>query len=695
MTLVIVRACTFHTNLQQKHWKCVFCNTTLMHELNPMCMKMVFFRARYLFTLALLLSVMKTWAQKEPMKFGDIDAEHLKMTSTPIDSAVDAVYLGCFGFTHYESRGDEIILVTDYHYRVKILNASAVDEFATIALAEYVGGINKEEVGNIKAASYNLENGEVVTQKMAKDAVMEERLDKRTNLVRFNIPGVKEGSVIEYTYTLRSDFLFSLRTWYFQKKYPVVLSEYRIIIPNIIKWQYYTRGANYPFATKEVKNDMPAGTLGWPTSHGRWVQQNLQGMENEPFLTTTTNYLSRLEFDIHSINVPGRLVQNLSATWENVGKALMEEESFSGYMKKCDFMGSVVDSVVAGKTSDLDKAKALNVFIQKRINWNEEHQVFTQNDPKTVWFAKKGSAQEINLLLYGAFRLAGLDAFPVVTSTRSNGYFERPDLNLADYVLVGLKSGENTLFFDATRPTATPGYLPAECINYFGAKYSGLQTAPVAIRPQPGSKQSAFAILNLRENSHLEGNITTTYSGYLANAFRTKIEAEEPEDRKTEIEEDLGGEVKEYSTEMLDSLLSSSVKETIVVDVSSGDLNIVGDLIYLTPLLHLKEDENPFQLEKRVCPVEFPYPFEHTATITINYPEGFTPNEIPKPAIVKLPDNGGQFMYQVQNFGNTIQVMSSVSIKKTDFNPEEYIYLRQLYDLILQKQAEPVVLKKS
>lgn len=670
-------------------------DTTLMHELNPMCMKLEFNRARYLFTLALVLTVMKTWAQKEPMKFGEIDAEHLKMTSTPLDSSADAVYLGCYGFTHYESRAEQTILVTDYHFRVKILKSTAVDEFATVALQEYVGGNTTEEVGNIKAASYNLENGEVVTQKMNKDAVMEERLNKRTNLVRFNIPGVKEGSVIEFTYTLRSDFIFSLRTWYFQKKHPVMASEYRIVIPNVIKWQYYPKGANYPFAVRELKTDGPVGSLGWPTSNGRWVKENLEGMKDEPFLTTTTNYLSRIEFDIFSINVPGRMTQNMSASWENVGKRLMEEEDFEGYLKKCDFLKPKVDSLVAGLTNDLDKAKAINLYVQNRLTWNEEHYLLTKNEPRTVWMVKKGSAQEINLLMCAAMRFASLNVYPVITSTRSNGYFERPDLNQADYVLVGAVINETTHFFDATRPYATPGYIPSDCVNYFAAKYLGLQTMPVIVKPQPGSKQSAFAILNLRDDSHLEGNITTTYSGYLANQFRSKMKDTESNDRKTEIEEELNGEVSEYATEFLDSLLSPAVKEKIKVDVSSGDLNIVGDLIYITPLLHMKEAENPFLRETRVCPVEFPYPFEHTATITINYPEGFTPNEIPKPAIIKLPENGGQFMYQVQNFGNTIQVMSSVSIKKTDFNPEEYTYLRQLYDLILQKQAEPVVLKKS
>lgn len=60
----------------------------------------------------------------------------------------------------------------------------------------------------LKCATYNLEAGKVEETKLEKSQVFEEQVDKYRKRVRFTAPAVKQGSIVEYEYTIQSDFYF-------------------------------------------------------------------------------------------------------------------------------------------------------------------------------------------------------------------------------------------------------------------------------------------------------------------------------------------------------------------------------------------------------------------------------------------------------------------------------------------------------
>ena len=76
-------------------------------------------------------------------------------------------------------------------------------------------------------------------------------------------------------------------------------------------------------------------------------------------------------------------------------------------------------------------------------------------------------------------------------------------------------------------------------------------------------------------------------------------------------------------------------------------------------------------------------------------PEGFKIEEQPKNAIISLPENSGRFMYSITEVGNTINVMSKITINRPVFMAEEYPLLKQFYSQIIAKHAEQLVLKKA
>ncbi|MBL0131548.1 MAG: hypothetical protein IPP43_10820 [Chitinophagaceae bacterium] len=53
---------------------------------------------------------------------------------------------------------------------------------------------------------------------------------------------MKEGSIIEFEYTLVSDFLNNLQPWEFQGAYPRLWSEYNLSLPEFLGYFFITQG---------------------------------------------------------------------------------------------------------------------------------------------------------------------------------------------------------------------------------------------------------------------------------------------------------------------------------------------------------------------------------------------------------------------------------------------------------------------
>ena len=128
----------------------------------------------------------------------------------------------------------------DTWVRIKILKESALDR-ASVALRYHDGDRmdRDERIEDLKGFTYNLENGKVVASALDKKSVKREKLSDVTYATKFNLPNVKKGSVIEYSYTRTTPL--NLRdkpdTWSFQGSIPSQWSEYRIVIPHFLVYK--------------------------------------------------------------------------------------------------------------------------------------------------------------------------------------------------------------------------------------------------------------------------------------------------------------------------------------------------------------------------------------------------------------------------------------------------------------------------
>lgn len=193
---------------------------------------------RNLLTTFLLFScLLSSKAQNSPItKFGKIDPLTFAAKAYSVDSSAGAVILFDHGRTEIEGNQKGWFSMRHTHRRrVHILKKDGYDH-AKEMVALYKDNDGETSLQNLKCATYNLEDGKVVETKLEKSQVFEEQVDKNRKRVRFTAPAVKEGSIVEYEYTILSDFYFSLMPWEFQGSIPRLWSEYQFAVPQFMDY---------------------------------------------------------------------------------------------------------------------------------------------------------------------------------------------------------------------------------------------------------------------------------------------------------------------------------------------------------------------------------------------------------------------------------------------------------------------------
>ena len=141
------------------------------------------------------------------------------------------------------------------------------------------------------------------------------------------------------------------------------------------------------------------------------------------------------------------------------------------------------------------------------------------------------------------------------------------------------------------------------------------------------------------------------------------------------------------------SISEPKISEPVMISYEVIKEDQSSDIIYLQPILVGSVKTNPFKREERISVIDFPYSQNYKVISQISIPEGYTA-ELPDPMIVKLPDEKGQFLYNISQAGNMISVISNLTVTGTDFGTNEYPALKAFFQMVADKNQELIVLSK-
>ncbi len=636
--------------------------------------------------LFLVFSSLYAHAQKPPIKFGDISKEELELTIYDRDSSAVAVVLTDYGHAYISLSTSKLIF--ERHKRVKILKKEGLD-YANAAIRLYYSGSAKETVSNLKGVTYNMVNGKLTETKMSKQSIFEEKFSKNINLYKFAFEDVQVGSIIEYSYKVNSEFFYNFPNWQFQYSIPVIWSEYRADIPEFFTYQKYMQG--YVSTTIFESPIKFQGQNSYTAN--RWVVKNAPAFKEEAFMTCEDDYISRINFALSYYKIGG-ITYEIMGTWEKLRKILNESESFGRVVDNSGFLNKTVKELTANVTDPEVKIKIIYDYIKENIAWDGESD-FETAKLKDAFKAKKGTSADINLGLASMLREAGFDVELIILSTRENG-FVRTNYAMVqqfNYVVCQVNLGDKTIILDATDRNLPQNILPERCLNGQGlliSKTKGVEWIDLEFSDK--TKSLINVTFAMDEGGSLKGNIDFSKTRYDASNMRKQYKSNGEEEY---IKNMVSGKSWNISDQQFTSLDNLDMPTSEHFDVEITDhVMMAGQMAYINPFVLSKIQENPFKSIEREYPVDFGSPFDKMYVGKFTIPENYAIEELPKSKIITLPDNGGKYLLNVAQVGNSITVVSSFSINKGMFTQMEYPNLREFYNLIVATQSEQIVLKK-
>ena len=676
---------------------------------------------RYSATLAALLSGTAAYAQEEPIKFGKPDPKDFTAAAFAGDSAAAAVVLCDYGTTSFQYVSNDFHLITERITRIKILKKAGYD-VATVQVPLYHRDANAEKISSLRGTTYNMVNGQLVKSKLDGTNMFSEDLTPNVRIRKFTMPDVREGSVIEYAYTLTSDFFFNFQDWTFQREIPVRWSEFRANIPEYFHYKMLQQGY-HPLAVRaqtENTTQFIVRTAGGYSGGGmattrqassnenvqaqitnyRWAMKDLPAFRDEPFMTTADDYVDRISFQLAGERFPGQGYRNVAGTWEKMSMELLAEDNFGGQLGRGNFLKDQITPLVAKYPETAARAAAVRQVVMNAVRYDGTNRFSTTGSLRKAFDAHHGTAADVNLLLIAALRDAGLQANPVLLSTRDHGRVTQaqPMLSQFNYVvaLVPLADGKD-LLVDATEPLLPCGVLPQRCLNQAGRLIANNASEGrwVDLTPVQRNVHYQQVALTLDAQGGIAGKVHEEHSGYAGVEARQELARLGEKKYLTELTRPHSG----WTVPKFAVVERENVAKPLALDyefTQPADDNATAGTLYLSPLRDFGSDQNPFRHDDRLFPVDFGSAQEETIILTLTLPAGYELAETPKPAVVDLPESSGRYMYSVNATApGVVQIVSRLNLRKPVYAAEEYTQLREFYRLMLAKQGEKLVIKKK
>lgn len=661
----------------------------------------------------LLIFISPAFAQKkmEPFKFGDIKAADFAPTVYSIDSSASAIILADVGETWFEgnSKGN-FSLLTRRFTRMRMINRNGFDA-ATIEIPLYIDGSTEEELSKLEAVTYNLENGTVVSTPVDKASIFKDKISAHHTVRKFTFPNIKEGSIIEYRYVVKSPFYFNLQPWAFQGRLPRLWSDFKATIPNsifdyvLMKHGYHPYLLDTTYNSSEVYNIHDEGEGAYSsgtnlsvrsnTVIAHWIMKDVPPLKSESFITTLDNYKSSIEFQLRRIKYSESNIEEYMGDWKQLADRLMKRADFGVPLTENNgWLTDELKRITSGSKTDLNSAKLVYAYLRDNFTSTTTTGMLTTKPLKKTFQDKNGSVADINLLLVAALKKLGLDAAPAILSTRDNGKVsdEYPLIEQYNYVIARVTINGTNYPLDATNKLAGFGKLPGELYNGSArviAEVPGLEILSADSLHE--SKTSTVFIFNNENGKGMSASFTTKYGDQESMEMREKLGKQKLEDyfktiaKKFLFETDISN----TSTDSLDILEEPlSVKYNFTFNTNGEDI------IYFSPLLYEAYKENPFKSADRAYPVEMPYCLAETYILNMEIPTGYRVDEIPKSLKINFNGAQGKFEYLIALGATNIQLRCRILLNQANFDTEDYQPLREFFAAIVKKQSEQIVFKK-
>lgn len=594
----------------------------------------------------------------------------------------------------YDSTADAIILmdkaeisfrpgsvVIQRHRRIKILKSSGFG-YADIELPYYKKE-GFEDIHNIRAQSLLLGDGGKINRIEVKDFYKEEVNDNWA-AIKFSLPAIEVGTIIEYQYEKSSKNFYFLEPWTFQNELPTQWSHLKISVPPGLNYNLLKYG-------ERLKAKYAEG------EHSEWILENLESYNSEGYVYQPKDYMEQIRFQLVSYDsrdqMGGGLKQvSVLKSWDELAEEVMQE--YKPFLNKSkwaqeELAGVNLDEELTGRLSQM-----LSLF-RAKYAWDGFYSLFPRQDFQEFLTSGKGSSASLNLALITWLRSQGFTVDPVLISTRKHGKVTQnyPLLDQFNHVIGRVELPGRTCLIDAVGNGSPLPYdvLPVEDLNFFGFHLGEKNHEWIPIEVYDRSRYNTIVSLDWAKNT---GMLQYKLEGYFAAENRNKVVKDnQPLYGNATFESAIGQSVQVDKAKI--EKASEQVNNPLVVahalQLEPGE----GNRRYFSPISWSRHGAPVFKTGKRHFPLELPYPYVENLVISLVVPEGMTLEEFPAAYNLVVNDEGLQpiatFSYTVNKVQDKFMINSRVVVKRNIVPAELYPDWVNFFSQVKSKLEEPLV----
>lgn len=567
--------------------------------------------------------------------------------------------------------------------RVKIYNKDNAAAYLDHEIGTYDDGKgSREEISNLKANTYNIENGKIVATKVSNDEKYKSREDKNYRITKFAFANVKNGSVVEYSYSIRTPFLGSTPHILIEEEIPVRYVEYVLDAPKPLGYTINYKGSLNPdHRAVDARN-----IYGMEYQTYRFAYENVPAYKEEMYVMNNDNYKTGIKAELNSTYI-NHVYKNYANSWEDIRKRLYDSEDFGVQLDRINLVKNLLPAEVKNLPVQ-ERAATVLKYVQNNFTYNKEDDVVVDKGIRNLLSTKVGNSAEINILLTLLLRSVDIAADPVALSTVSRGMLlaYSPTIAQLNYVISSFVDNGKIYLLDGAHKHSEINMIAPKALNYHGLVMGKKEVKQINIVYPEVSKTLLTVDAKLNEDGTFDGTFKDRDTKLYAMVANERFTSDADKYAKSYKEN-----YKFSLSNMKHGLQPNNEFETSFDFSSDTFVDVIGGKIVFNPLLFLYTQNHDFkQTTPRKAPLEFYSANDRIKKVTITLPENYVFENVPKSKKFRTEDNALQYTYLVTKEGNKLTVETITQIDDAMFPREYYPAFTQIFDNITKQEAQVV-----
>lgn len=393
---------------------------------------------------------------------------------------------------------------------------------------------------------------------------------------------------------------------------------------------------------------------------------------------------------------PLRWDKNLVSSFDKLSEQLYTSERFVDAIETNVIPRKQWMTMLNDNMSKEALARAIYDYIRANVSDNGESGFIPDNPNSKVWKDKTGSQTEINMMLISELRASGLDAYPILVSSRhaDNVNLEYPILHNWEAVdaLVMLDS-KNAVILDASEKALPFGEVPDAQINTTGWVVKGANDHFwYDIREKKQSMKVVNINATLDEAGTIAGTIDITYTNHNAAGLIKKRKA----GKQATITDALKAVLPNVTIE---SVADSMVEEKCyymqkVKFTTTANTDNDGN-VYVSIAGIYGSATNPFVSRRRIADVDFGYTDRTLTTMKLTIPASYRADSILPAAKMQMSDTSAIFTSRTEATDGLITCAQKLDYLRSFYPARSYTALYDFEKHYCDLRQKPIVLHKK